>query len=72
MSAIPTHLKDLVQRGSFAEFGDLANARAYAARCIKLHMVVQGDIDADSEDGRFWVVLPADAQRLEKAGYQIL
>jgi len=72
MSTIPNHLKALVKRGSFAEFTSLANARAYAARCIKLHMVVQGDIDADSEDGRFWVVVPADAERLEKAGCEIL
>ena len=72
MSTIPNHLKALVKRGSFAEFTSLANARAYAARCIKLHLVVQGDIDEDGENGRFWVVLPADAQRLETAGYEIL
>jgi len=72
MSTIPNHLKALVKRGSFAEFTSLANARAYAARCIKLHLVVQGDIDEDGENGRFWVVLPADAERLARAGYEII
>jgi len=72
MSTIPNHLKALVKRGSFAEFTSLANARAYAARCIKMHMVVQGDIDENGENGRFWVVLPADAERLARAGYEII
>ena len=72
MSMIPKHLKDLVKRGGFAEFTSLANARAYAARCIKLHLVVQGDIDENGENGVWWVVLPADAERLEHAGYEIL
>ena len=72
MSTIPNHLIDPVRRGSFAEFANLANARAYAGRCVKLHLVVQGDIDADGENGRFWVVLAADAQRLEARGYEII
>ena len=67
MSTIPKHLKALIKRGSFNKFASIDNARSYAARCIKLHMVVQGDIDEDGENGRFWVVLPADAQRLERA-----
>ena len=69
-STIPTHLQDLIKRGSFAEFASLDNARSYAARCIKSHRIVLGDIDDDGEDGKYWVVLPADAERLQRAGYE--
>ena len=71
MERIPSHLKHLVTRHSFAEFRDLDLARSYAARCTKPHWVVQGDIDDDGEHGRYWVVLPADAARLEAAGYEL-
>ena len=72
MERIPSHLKHLVTRHSFAEFRSLELARSYAARATKLHMVVQGDIDDDGEHGRYWVVLPADAARLEAAGYELV
>ena len=72
MERIPNQLKHLIRRGSFAEFRDLKLARAYAARCTKPHWVVQGDIDDAGEQGRYWVVLPADAARLEAAGYELV
>jgi predicted XRE-type DNA-binding protein len=53
MDPMPKHLKNLIKRHSFAEFRNLAYARSYAAGCTKLHMVVQGDIDDDDENGRF-------------------
>jgi len=71
-SGIPSHLVDLVKRHSFAEFRSLDLARSYAARCTKSHWLIQGDIDDDGENGRFWVVLPADAARLEAAGYEMI
>jgi hypothetical protein len=67
-----SHLKHLIKRHSFAEFRSLDLARFYAERCTKAHWVVQGDLDDDGENGRFWVVLPADAARLEAAGYEIV
>jgi hypothetical protein len=72
MDRIPTHLQHLIKRHSFAEFRSLDLARSYAARCTKLHFVVQGDIDDDGENGRYWVVLPADGARLEAAGYELV
>ena len=74
MDRIPSHIKHLVRRHSFAEFRSLENARFYAERCsgTKPHWVVQGDVDGDGENGRWWVVLPADAARLEAAGYEIV
>lgn len=71
MDQIPCHLKPLVQRHSFAEFRDLDLARSYVSHCEKLHLVVQGDID-DGENGRYWVMLPADAERVGGAGYEIV
>jgi hypothetical protein len=71
MDRIPDHIKPMIKRHSFAEFRDLSLARHYAASCTKSHWVVLGDIDDDGENGRYWVVLPADAARLERAGYQI-
>lgn len=69
MSKIPTHLKDLVKRGSFGEFRSLELARQCVAHCAKPHWIVMGDCDEDG--GVFWVVLPADAARLERAGYEM-
>jgi len=69
MSKIPTHLKALVKRGSFAEFRSLALARQCVAHCAKPHRIVMGDCDGDG--GVYWVVVPADAARLERAGYEI-
>lgn len=37
----------------------------WAEKCIKLHMVVLGD------NGKFWVVCFADAQKLVKLGYEL-
>lgn len=72
MSRIPAHLKPLVQRHSFAEFRSLDLARSYVTHCEKIHLVVQGDIGDDGENGKFWVMLPADAERVGGAGYEIV
>jgi hypothetical protein len=50
---------------------NLRLADSYAAHCTKLHIVVLGDCDKDG-NCHYWLVLPADAARLEKAGYEIL
>jgi hypothetical protein len=45
-------------------FVDGGLARNFAANCIKPQRVMLGC------DGRFWIVCPADADRLERNGYQ--
>ena len=45
-------------------FVSLANARSFAAGASKPCMVMLGD------DGRFWVVVMADAARLNDMGYE--
>lgn len=45
-------------------FVSLANALSFAHGCHKPHRVMLGD------DGRFWVVCPADADVLDRAGYE--
>jgi len=51
-------------------FGNLDRARSFASRAVKALWVVLGD--NDGETGIAWVVCPADAARLERAGYEIL
>jgi len=51
-------------------FGSLERARSYAARCEKPMWVVLGDIE-DTGAAVVWVVCPADAAKLERAGYEI-
>ena len=43
----------------------LESAKRWADNCIKAHMVILGD------DGKYWVVSFADAQRLVKQGYEL-
>lgn len=40
-------------------------AFSFASKCVKSHLVVLGD------NGKFWVVCFADAQKLTKAGYEL-
>lgn len=47
-------------------FTNLAAAKRYAERYIKPHVVMMGG------KGKFWVVCFADAQRLEKQGYEVV
>jgi hypothetical protein len=47
-----------------AKFVDRGLAFKNAASCIKPHRVMLGD------DMRYWVVCPADAQRLERQGIE--
>lgn len=48
------------------KFHHLGTARAFVDRAIKLWQIVLGD------DEMFWVVTPAHAARLERAGYEVL
>lgn len=66
---INTQLKNLV-KGHIAAFRNLDLANLYADRCVKPHWIVLGDNDGDA--GEYWVVTPADAQRLERAGYEMV
>lgn len=59
-------------KGRIAAFRNLDNAHSYVGHCVKPHWIVLGDHDEDGENGQYWVVTPADAQRLERAGYEIL
>lgn len=47
------------------KYNSLNSALNVASRCKKLMMVVLGD------DGLFWLVTPAEAERMQRAGYQI-
>ncbi len=50
-------------------FSSLERAKSYAARCEKAMWVVMGDCDGD--EATAWVVCPADAAKLESAGYEL-
>ena len=65
---INAQIKALV-KGRIAAFSNLELANFYADRCVKPHWIVLGDHDGDV--GEYWVVTPADAQRLERAGYEM-
>lgn len=45
-------------------FNSLANAKFFTNRAAKMMMIVLGD------DDRYWVVTPADGERLILAGYE--
>ncbi len=66
---INPQVKALV-KGHIAVFRNPELANNYANRCIKPHWVVLGD--NDGENGEYWVVTPTDAQRLERAGYEMI
>ncbi|MCG3138814.1 MAG: hypothetical protein HJJLKODD_02683 [Phycisphaerae bacterium] len=53
-------------RGS--RFRELSNAINSLDHAVKPMLVMLGD--NDGENYEFWVVTPADAQRLERAGYE--
>jgi hypothetical protein len=59
-----------IVKGHIAVFQDIGLAESYVTRCVKPHWIVLGD--NDGEIGEFWVVTPADAQRLERAGYEMI
>ena len=50
-------------------FNTLASAEGFANRATYPMRVVLGD--HDEERGEFWVVTPADATRLTRAGYEM-
>lgn len=47
-----------------AIFSDRELAFSFAHGSVKPHRVILG------ENGKYWVVCPADAERLQKAGYE--
>lgn len=59
-------------KGHIAVFCNPELANSYANRCVKPHWIVLGDHDEDGENGQYWVVTPADAQRLVRAGYEMI
>ena len=61
-------LKTLIKSTMF-RFNTLANASSFANRATYPMRIVLGD--HDGERGEFWVVTPADASRLERAGYEM-
>lgn len=60
-----------ITRGHISIFHDYELAALYASHCVKTHWIVLGDHDGE-EEGEYWVVTPADAQRLERAGYEMI
>ena len=61
-------LKNLIKSTMF-RFNTLASASSFANRATYPMRIVLGD--HDGERGEFWVVTPADASRLERAGYEM-
>lgn len=62
-------LKTLLKSTMF-RFTTLASAKTFQARANDIMMIVLGD--HDGERGEFWVVTPADAARLTRAGYEMV
>lgn len=61
-----TNLKTtLGLRNNIDQFSNRDASFRWANNCIKLHIVMLGD------NGKFWVVCFADAQKLNKMGYEI-
>jgi hypothetical protein len=62
----PTNARETYERikARAARFIDRQLAFEHAATTVKPHRVMLGD------DGRYWVVTPADAARLERMGYE--
>ena len=54
-----------ITHSTIFKFVELANARGFVEHATKIMLIVMGD------DMRFWVVTPADATRLQRAGYEI-
>lgn len=54
----------LLTKSAPIKFVSLASAQRFVDHAIKAMAVMMGD------DGKFWVVTMADAQRLEKVGYE--
>ena len=61
-------LKNLIKSTMF-RFNALANASNFANRATYPMRIILGD--HDGERSQFWVVTPADASRLERAGYEM-
>jgi len=61
-------LKTLTKSTVF-RFNTLAHAASFANRAIYPLRIVLGD--HDGECGEYWVATPADASRLERAGYEM-
>ncbi len=60
-------LRTLIKSTMF-RFSTLANATSFVNRATYPMRIVLGD--HDGERGEFWVVTPADASRLQRAGYE--
>ena len=56
-------------KGTLYRFNTLLSATKCVEIATKPHRIVHGD--PDSERREFWVVTPADASRLERAGYEL-
>ncbi|MCQ2076121.1 MAG: hypothetical protein MJZ20_03665 [Bacteroidaceae bacterium] len=48
----------------YSAFSTLAVAKRWAFGCNKMHLIILGDNE------KFWVVTPADAEKLVKMGYE--
>jgi hypothetical protein len=46
------------------KFSSIINAKSFANRCNKAHLIVLGD------DGKFWVATPKITEQLVKSGYE--
>jgi hypothetical protein len=46
------------------KFSSITNAKSFANRCNKIHLIVLGD------DKKFWVAPPRVTEQLVKSGYE--
>ena len=54
----------MITKNAPVKFSSLALAQGFAEKAVKSMAVMMGD------DNKFWVVTMADAQRLERVGYE--
>ncbi|HEY3874909.1 MAG TPA: hypothetical protein VGM92_05500 [Candidatus Kapabacteria bacterium] len=62
-----------IVQGTVSSFRSFALARSSAYHHVKPARIIMGDCTTDDcSSGWYWVVSPADAERLVQAGYELI